>query len=159
MLGQEPIPAILTLATLGLTVRTAVGLLSGSTFVYFLQPVASTVALAGAFLGSVLIGRPIVARLANDFCPLAPEVASRPAVVRLFAGLTVLWAGVHLLTAATTLGLLVRLPVTAFVAFKTLAFLGITVAAVIVTILWALHTARREQLEFARVGGPQVLAS
>ncbi len=69
------IPAILMLATLGLTVRTAVGLVSGSTFAYFIQPIATTVALAAVFLGSVAIGRPVIARLAHDFCPLAPDVA------------------------------------------------------------------------------------
>jgi hypothetical protein len=145
----ERIPAILLLATMGLTLKTGIGLASGSTFVYFLQPIATTVALAGVFLGSVLVGRPVIGHLAHDFCPIAPEVASRPAVVHLFAGLTVLWAGVHLLNAATTLGMLVSMSVPAFVVLKTVASFGITVAAVVVTIVWALRTARNEQLTFA----------
>lgn len=143
------IPAILVLATLGLTVRTLVGLLSGSTFAYFLQPIATTVALAAVFLGSVLIGRPVIARLAHDFCPIAPEVAGRPAVLRLFGGLTVLWAGVHVATAAITFGMLVSMPVTTFVAFKTLACLAVTVGAIVVTVLWALRIVRNEKLVFA----------
>jgi hypothetical protein len=148
-LRRQPIPAILVLATLGLTVKTVVGLLSGSTFAYFVQPIATTVVLAGVFLGSVLIGRPVIARLAHDFCPVAPEVARRPAVVRLFAGLTVLWAGTHLLTAAATLSLLVSMSVPAFVALKTITCLGITIAAIVITISWALRTARSEHLVFA----------
>ncbi len=143
------IPAILVLATLGLTVRTLVGLVSGSTFAYFLQPIATTVALAVVFLGSVVIGRPVIARLAHDFCPICPEVAVRPAVLRLFGGLTVLWAGVHVVTAAITFGLLVSMPVATFVAFKTVACLAVTVAAIVVTILWALHIVRTEKLVFA----------
>jgi hypothetical protein len=150
VLRGERIPAILMLATLGLTVRTLVGLLSGSTFAYFVQPVATTVVLAGAFLGSALIGRPVIARLAHDFCPISPEVAARPEVVQLFVGLTILWAGVHLLTAATTLGMLVSLSVPMFVAFKTVACLGITVAAIAITIYWALRTASRADLVFAQ---------
>jgi hypothetical protein len=145
----ERIPAILLLATLGLTTRTLVGLLSGSTFAYFLQPVATTVVLAGVFLGSVLIGRPVIARLAHDFCPITPEVAGRPGVVRLFVGLTILWAGVHLVTAATTFGMLVSMSVTTFVAIKTLTCLGITVGAIVITVAWALRTARSEHLTFA----------
>ena len=43
-----------------------------------------------------------VGRMAVDFCPIAPEVAARPGVVRLFTGLTALWAGVNLASAATT---------------------------------------------------------
>ncbi len=143
------VPAILVLATLGLTVRTLVGLVSGSTFAYFLQPIATTVALAAVFLGSVLIGRPVIARLAHDFCPIAPEVAGRPAVLRLFGGLTVLWAGVHAATAAITLGMLVSMPVATFVAVKTVACLAVTVGAIVVTIFWALRIVRSEQLVFA----------
>jgi intracellular septation protein A len=149
VLRAEPIPTILVLATLGLTVKTLVGLLSGSTFAYLLQPVATTMVLAAVFLVSVLLGRPIIGRLAGDFCPLAPEVASRPGVARLFAGLTVLWACVHLLTATATLGMLVSMSVPMFVAVKTIACLAITVAAIVITISWALRTARSEQLVFA----------
>jgi intracellular septation protein A len=146
------IPAILLLATLGLTVRTLVGLVSGSTFAYFIQPVATTVALAVVFLGSVVIGRPVIARLAHDFCPITPEVAARPAVLRLFGGLTVLWAGVHIVTAAITFGMLVSMPVATFVAFKTLACLAVTIGAIVITIVWALRTVRTERLVFAPAG-------
>jgi hypothetical protein len=120
------IPAILLLAILGLTVRTVLGILSG-TFIYFLQPV-------------------IVSRLASDFCPLSPEIASRPAIVRLFSGLTMLWAGVHFLTAAATFALLMSLPTTTFVLLKTLVSLGITVSAIVVTVSWSIRTARAEDL-------------
>jgi hypothetical protein len=143
------IPAILVLATLGLTVRTMVGLVSGSTFAYFVQPIATTVALATVFLGSALIGRPVIARLAHDFCPIAPEVADRPAVMRLFGGLTVLWAGVHLVTAMTTLAMLMAMPVAMFVAVKTVACFSISVAAVVITISWALRIVHSERLIFA----------
>lgn len=146
---RKRVPMILVLATVGLTVKTVVGLLLASTFAYFLQPVATAGALAAVFLVSVLVGRPVIARLAHDFCPIAPEVAARPAVIRLFAGLTVLWAGVHLLTAAATFGLLISLPVPIFVVLKTVSGLGITCAAIVATVSWALRTARREQLVFA----------
>jgi hypothetical protein len=146
--GDRP-PAVLLLATCGLSARTFVGLLSGSTFAYFIQPVASTVILAGVFLGSVAIGRPVVARLADDFCPLAPEVACRPAVARLFIGLTLLWAVVHLLTAIVTFTMLISMPVAPFVAVKTTACLAITVIAVVVTVCWSVRTARGEDLVFA----------
>ena len=149
VLRGQRVPMILVLATVGLTVKTAVGLLLASTFAYFLQPVATAAALAAVFLVSVLAGKPVIARLAHDFCPIAPEVAERPAVIRLFAGLTVLWAGVHLLTAAATLGLLVSLPVPIFVLLKTASGLGITCAAIVITVSWALRTVKREQLVFA----------
>jgi hypothetical protein len=144
------IPAILVLAVLGLTVRTLLGIMSG-TFVYFLQPVMTTLALAAVFLGSLCFGRPIIGHLASDFCPLAPEIASRPAIVRLFTGLTLLWAAVHLLTAATTFGLLVSLPTTTFVLLKSVVSLAITVGAIVLTVSWSIRTARSENLVMARL--------
>lgn len=145
---HAPIPSILVLGTLGIIVRTVVGLLSGSMFAYFLQPLASTVALGALFLASALVGRPVIGRLAHDFCPIAPEVADRPAVVSLFVGLTVLWAGVHLLTAATTFGMLVSLPVSTFILVKTITSMSITVAAIVFTVTWSIRVARREHLVF-----------
>jgi hypothetical protein len=144
------IPSLLVLAMFGLTVKTLVGVMSGSTFAYFLQPIATTVAIGAAFFGSVLIGRPVIARIAHDFCPISPEVASRPAVVRLFTGLTVLWATVQLVNAGATLSMLLSLPITLFVALKPATSIVISAAAVTITVCWALRTAHHEQLVFAK---------
>ncbi len=148
--GRE-IPAILLLATVGLTVRTIIGVASGSTFAYFVQPVATTVVLAALFAGSVVIGRPVIARVASDFCHLAPEVASRPRIVRLFQGLTLLWAGVHIVTATTTFGMLISMQPATYVALKTVTCLAITVAAIVLTVSCSIRTARSENLVLAPV--------
>ncbi len=150
LVSGQRLPAILMLAVLGLTVRTVVGFTSG-TFLYFLQPILATVVLAGVFLGSHVAGKPIIGRLAHDFCPLSPEISNRPAVLKLFSGLTLLWAGVHLVNAATTFGLLVTLPTNTFVAFKGVASMAITVSAIVLTVSWSIRTAHRENLVFARV--------
>ncbi len=99
--SRQRIPGVLQLAVAGLTVRTIVGLLGG-TFMYFLQPVATTLALSLVFLASLWWGQPLIARMASDFCPLESEISGRPAVVRLFSGLTLMWAAMHLLSAGTT---------------------------------------------------------
>ena len=152
LVGHHSIPGVLQLAVIGLTVRTIVGILSG-TFMYFLQPVATTLALALVFFGSLMFGRPMIARMASDFCPLAPEIACRPGVVRLFSGLTLLWAVVHLLSAATTFSLLVLLSTPTFVAVRSFVSLAITISAVVLTVSWSIRTARAEDLVFARVRG------
>lgn len=151
VLSGHRIPGVLLLATIGLTVKTVVGLLTGSTFLYFVQPIATTVVLALVFLGSVLIGRPLVARLAADFCPIDADLQRRPGVMQLFSGLTILWAAIHLANAAATFGLLVSLPVATFVALKTGACLAITFGGIMLTISWAIRTARSENLVFATV--------
>ena len=43
----RPIPGLLVLATLGISVRTAIYLLSSNDFIYFFQPIMRTVATAG----------------------------------------------------------------------------------------------------------------
>jgi hypothetical protein len=150
LVSGHGVPGVLQLAVIGLTVRTIVGILSG-TFMYFLQPVATTLALALVFLASLMFGRPMIARMASDFCPLAPEIAGRPGVARLFSGLTLLWAGVHLLSAATTFTLLVSLPTPTFVAVRSFVSLAITISAIVLTVSCSIRTARTENLVFARV--------
>ena len=143
---NHPVPPILVLGAVGITVRTVVAAASGSTFVYFLQPILGTAAMGVVFLLSIAIGRPLIGILAGEFWPLTAEVKSRPGVAHLFRGLTVLWAGVNLATAATTLLLLLYLPLATFVAAKQISGLAITCAGTTLTVAWSLRTARREGL-------------
>ncbi len=99
----------------------------------------------------MLVGRPLVSRLARGFCPFTPDVASRPAVARLFAKLTLLWAMVQLVKSASGIGMYVSLPLESFVVGKTLAGLGLTALGVVLTISWALTMVRREDLVVIRV--------
>src|SRR4051812_3405397 len=142
-------PTLVAVTLCGLAVRTIVGVASGSTFAYFVQPIATMVVIATVFVLSVVLGRPVVAHIAHDFCPISPDVAKRPAVIELFAGLTVLWAAAQLVTAAATLTMLLSLNTTLFVVLKPVVTMGISAMAVAVTIWWALRTAHREELVFA----------
>lgn len=155
---HERVPSLLVLSLSGLAVRTAVGVASGSAALYFVQPVVTAVVMGLVFLGSLAVGRPLVAGLASDFCPLSPDVTSRPGVARLFRRLTALWAGVHLATAAVTLGLLTSLPLATFVAVKTAACLAITAAGVALTLSWSLRTVRSEGLVLATSDGGDLVA-
>ncbi len=96
-----------------------VAVASGSTFVYFAQPVLGSLVVGCVFLVPPLrSGRPMVEALALDFWPLTPDMRAHPAVVRLLRRLTFLWAGINLAIGATTFTLLVVLPLPAFVAVK-----------------------------------------
>ncbi len=155
LVRRERVPAILLLALGGLTARTAVGVLSGSAAMYFVQPVVTTAVMAAVFMGSLVVGRPVIAALAVDFCPVGPEVTSLPGVVKLFRRLTVLWAGVHISTGAVTLGLLVTLPLPAFVLCKTVICLAVTGAGAGATVLLSLRTVRSEGLTMATPALPR----
>ena len=157
VIRHRPVPPLLVLGVIGITVRTTVAFASGSSFLYFAQPVASSVVMGCVFLVSLLVGRPMVERLALEFWPLTPEMLARPAVTRLLRRLTLLWAAVNLTIGATTLTLLLWLPLAAYVAVKQVASLTLTGLAIAVTIDLSVRTARREGFVAERGFTPGVL--
>ncbi len=150
LLRHRPVPPLLVLGVIGITVRTTVSIASGSTFLYFAQPILGSLVMGWVFLVSVVIGRPMVERLALEFWPLSPEMLARPAVGRLLRGLTFLWAGINLAIGATTLTLLLWLPLAAYVAVKQLTTYAIMGAGIAITIDLSVRTARREGFVAAR---------
>ncbi len=152
-MSGRPIPGLLVLACLGITVRTVIFRFSNSSFVYFVQPILRTLVTAATFALSVLVGRPLIARFASDFCSMSPEVEGRPAIVRLFRRLTYLWAGVNVALAAVSITLLLTVPVAVFVGTTTVAVWTITCSGVVLTVSDSVRTARSEGLSTAV--GPQ----
>jgi len=149
ILTGRPIPGLLMLATLGISIRTLIFLLNENQFVYFFQPILRTVATAAFFALSVLVGRPLIARFAADFCPISPDVQSRPAIVQLFRRLTYLWAVVNAVLAMVSLTLLLTLPVAVFVGTEIVAIWVITCSGVVLTVSDAVRTAHTEGLHTA----------
>jgi hypothetical protein len=149
IVGRRPIPGLLVLGCLGITVRTVVYLLSGNAFVYFVQPILRTLVTAATFGLSVVIGQPLIARFASDFCPLSPDVRARPGIEQLFRRLTYLWAGVNALAAAVSLTLLLTVPTAIFVGTATVAAWSITCTGVVLTVSDSVRTARSEGLATA----------
>ena len=140
------VPGILVLALIGLTLRTVLALATGSSFLYFAQPILGTSVIATFFLASCLLRRPFVARIAGDFYPMTAEVAASRGVRRLFHHLTLLWAGVQLLNAAVGASLLLTMPTAAFIPTKTAVALTITTLGVVMTVRLSLRVARHEGL-------------
>jgi hypothetical protein len=137
---------LLLLTALLITARTALALLTDSTFVYFLQPIVSDGVVATAFLLSLVSARPMVARLAGDFYPMDHELAMRPRVRRLFRNLTVLWALLGLGKALLTLWLLQSQSLATFVLVKSVTVLAVNLTAAAATIALAAWVARQEGL-------------
>lgn len=154
LVARQAVTGVLVLSSVGITIRTALAVGSGSTFVYFAQPIVGTVVTGLVFLGSIAVGRPLVAKLAHDFWPVTPEQAANPRVRRLLRRLTYLWAGVNLATATVTFALLVSMPLATFVALKQATGLAITGTAIAITIAAAHRTACREGMISPRRRGP-----
>ena len=146
MVTRRRTSMLLLLTLVGLSVRTAVAFASGSTFLYFLQPVLNNTVVALLFLLSLATARPVVARVAADFYPMTEDIARRPRVERLFWRLTLMWALVALCKATVTFWLLQSQSVTSFVLYKDTFMLTTTVLAVTVTVLTSVSVARKEGL-------------
>lgn len=143
---RRRLSGLLILTVSVLTVRTAITLSTGDTFVYFLQPVVSDGVVAAIFLVSLATARPVVARLAADFYPMDHDVAGRPAIRRLFWHLTLLWALVSLVKGSVGLWLLQSQSLMDFVLIKNILVVSLTVLAVSVTVWLSTNVARKEGL-------------
>ena len=136
MITRRRLPGMLLIASGVLTVRTVASLVTGSAFVYFLQPTVGTFLVAAAFLVSVPAGKPLAERLARDFCPLDPDMLKRPYVRRFFLRVSLLWTFVFFSNATLGLWLLLTASVSSFVVLKTLVTLMIVGLAIAVSALW-----------------------
>lgn len=137
---------LLMLTVAILTIRTAITLSTGDTFIYFLQPVVSDGVVALIFLASLATTTPVVARLAADFYPMDLDVAARPRIRRLFWHLTLLWGGVGLVKGGVGYWLLQSQSLVDFVLIKNIVVISLTVCAVGVTVRASTYVARREGL-------------
>lgn len=130
------IPGLIVLRGATLTARSALGLLSGSAFVYFFQPVVGTACLAGVFLVSVIRGRPLAGRFAGDFCKLPDDVLADQRVHHFFRRASFAWAVVGFANAAVTLWLLHSQATSTYIMVKPAMSVGITVVMVAASALW-----------------------
>ncbi len=143
---KRPLSGLLVLTVGVLTIRSAITLSTGDTFLYFLQPVVSDGLVAAIFLVSLATARPVVARLAADFYPMDRDVAARPRIRRLFWHLTLLWALVSLVKGGAGFWLLRSQSLVDFVLIKSILVISLTVLAVGVTIWSSTYVARKEGL-------------
>jgi hypothetical protein len=142
----RPMSGLLLLALGMMTIKTVFTLVTGNTFVYFVQPVFTDAVVATAFLGSLWTARPLVARIAPDFYPVDAALAARPRIVRLFQRLTLLWGLVIVVKGSLTLWLLLSQSMVDFVLIKSSAIIAITLTAAAATIALSVVVGRQEGL-------------
>jgi hypothetical protein len=130
----ERITALLMLGTLLLTLRTTVAFVTGSAFVYFIQPTAGAVLVAIVLLISAVMRKPFTQRFAHDFCPLDPELLARPRVQKFFVQISVVWAAVLLLNAGLVMWMLLSSSLKMFILERTAATWSLTAGAIAISI-------------------------
>jgi hypothetical protein len=155
---RQPVPGLLVVASVGISVRVGMYLVNESAFVYFVQPIIKTVATALLFLISVMVGKPLVARFAADFCAFGEDVGDRPAIMSLFRRLTYLWAGAQITIAAANLTLLLTVPVAVFVGTAAATAWAVMTAGVVITVADSVRTTRNDGLHTALAHGGRLHA-
>jgi hypothetical protein len=161
LLKGERVSMLLLFGTILITLRTVIAFVTGSAFVYFMQPTAGTVVISVALLISAAVGRPFTQRFAHDFCPMDPAIMKRPLVRRFFIRISVLWATVLMLNAGLVFWLLISSSLRSFVLERSAVTYGLTAIAIFfsitgfmammrrdgITVQWAANRAPRADLE------------
>jgi uncharacterized membrane protein len=150
---RKRVPGLLLVSAGILTVRAIVAWSANSAFIYFLQPCLSNVALAVVFTAS-LARRPLIHRLADDFCPMPASITAHPGVKRLFVQLTVFWALLCAINGGATLLLLMNQSIGAFLAIRPLISYGLVASGAVASYLWFRRTARTHGIRI--VFGPRL---
>lgn len=144
VLTRSPVPAVLWLSTGLLVVRTAIGYATGSVFLYFLQPTLQNFLIAFGLLATVGLRRPLIARLADDFCAFPAALTSNLRVQRFFRRVSLLWALVFLTNGAATLWVLARATLGNFLMVTTAGSFSLVGIAAVVSLLWFRRELRGE---------------
>ena len=134
-LGRR-VPTIVLIGVSALALRTTLAFAAGSSFVYFLQPTVGTATVGICLILSAMSGRPLVLRLARDFCPLPDDVMAHGHLRRFFLGISVLWGVVQLLNASLTLWLLLSQSLGTFVVLRTTMAHTLTISAIAISVVW-----------------------
>jgi intracellular septation protein A len=142
LMRGERVSGLLAITTLTLTVRTILGLASGSVVVYFLQPSLAKAALAAVLLFSLTGKEPLLVKLARDFVPLSEDVMTRPCVRRFFVHATVLWVVLLLVHSGLATYVLLNESVSFYVAFKSVLNLVVKGGGIALSFAWFVFIAR-----------------
>jgi hypothetical protein len=144
VLRGERVSTLLILGSVLITLRTIVAFVTGSAFIYFVQPLAGTVIIAFMLLASAVLRRPFTQRFAHDFCPLDADLLAEDRVQQFFVRISLVWAAVLLVNAGVVLWLLMTSSLKTFVLERTAVTWSLTAVAIFCSIYGFVVTMRRD---------------
>ena len=146
VLQRKPVLAAAMLGAFLLSIRAVITFLTGSAFLYFLQPVAGTIATATLIAATALAGRPVLDRLAHEFCPFPEELSAWLRKGAFFSRLSLVWSATYFINAAGTVWLLTTSSLTGFIVLKSVLSPAVTIAAVVASYLLFRFTVRHQNV-------------
>jgi len=157
----ERVSTLLVLGSLLITIRTVVAYVTGSSFVYFVQPTAGTFIIALVLVGSAIIRRPFTQRFAHDFCPLDADLLAEDRVQQFFVRISLVWAAVLLINAGVVLWLLLSSSLKAFVLERMAVTWSLTAWAIFCSIYGFVVTMRRDgrRVQWGQYASPLLAAA
>lgn len=158
LVRRERVSTLLLLTMALISLRTVISLVTGSAFLYFIQPTASMFLGSLVLLCSALLGRPFTQRFTHDFWPLTPELLARPTVRRFFVRVSYLWALAMFFNGAVVLWLLLTVSVASFPLERSVMSVSVIAAAVFCSVMWFARSMRRDGVT-VRFGGGSLLAA
>jgi len=150
---RQRVPVVLLMSTMLLVVRTVVGLCTGSAFLYFLQPTVQNFVFAVALLVTLGFERPLLAKLADDFCPFPEALTGHPRIKRFFKRVSLLWACVFLVNGATTLAVLATQTVGNYLVVSTAGSYSMVALGIGLSLWWFRRSLAGEGIRL-RIGAP-----
>jgi intracellular septation protein A len=150
---RRRLPAVLLISTVLLIARTVVGLWTGSAFFYFLQPTVQNFVFALALLVTLGFERPLLAKLADDFCPFPEALTGHPRIKRFFKRVSLLWAFVFLVNGATTLAVLTTQTVGNYLMVSTAGSYSMVALGIGLSLWWFRRSLAGEGIRL-RIGAP-----
>lgn len=151
---RKPVPTVLLLSTGLLVARTVVGLCTGSAFLYFLQPTVQNFVFAAALLATIFLDRPLLAKLADDFCAFPEKLTGHPLMKRFFKRVSLLWAVVFLVNGCTTLAVLATQTVGDYLMVSTAGSYSVVGLGIAISLLWFHRSLRGQGIRLRIGGGP-----
>lgn len=149
---RERVPGTLLLGIGLATLQAGLGYWSNSALLYFIQPTAGTFLVGMAFLFTAAAGRPLIGRLAADFCPFDPELAGSDLLARLFLKLSWFWAAVLTVHTAANVTLLLFSSVQAFVPASSTVSSVLLALGVVVSVVHFVRSLGRQGIKVSFAG-------
>jgi hypothetical protein len=149
----EPVPSLLVISTIVLTLQTAVAVGTGELWIFLLHFPIANLALCILFARTARGANPIVARLAAEVVSLRQPSTYNAGLHRFFQDATWLWAGIFLLLAVCLAALLATQPTAMFLLLSTVATVALIVAGTGASALWLRAVLRKLGLGVRFVSG------
>jgi hypothetical protein len=135
-LATGAVPGLVTISVIVLTVQAVVAIATGNLWIFLVHFPLANLALCVVFARSARGHTPLAARLAAEVIGLRMTALSLGLLHRFFQRVTMLWAGVFLLLAASLGALLAIVPAVTYVPVWAVITIALIAAGVGVCVVW-----------------------